>query len=49
MEVVEASEGRGVGVSSSRVRKAVREGEGVEGLVTDGIRGYIEREGLYKE
>ncbi|OBT75860.1 hypothetical protein VF21_04373 [Pseudogymnoascus sp. 05NY08] len=45
MEVVEAQGGE---VSSSEVRRRVKAGEGVEGLVTEGMDEVIERKGLYR-
>lgn len=51
-ERIELVEGRGEGdevVSSTRVRGAVGRGEGGvwEGLVTEGVAGWIAGEGLY--
>ncbi|KAM0428628.1 hypothetical protein ACHAPT_006991 [Fusarium lateritium] len=49
VEVVEGDEG-GEGVSSSRVREVVRSGVGdLDGLVGEEVRGWIEREALYRE
>ncbi|OBT46585.1 hypothetical protein VE00_01880 [Pseudogymnoascus sp. WSF 3629] len=45
MEVVEAQGGE---VSSSEVRRRVKAGEGVMGLVTEGVEEVIERKGLYR-
>lgn len=48
IEVVEGEGGEGEGVSSSGVREGVRKGgEGWRGMVTEGVRGWIEGEGLY--
>lgn len=49
IELVDAEEGKGVGVSSSRVRKEVGNGGSLDGLVPDGITRYIAEEGLYKD
>ncbi|KAL7943836.1 Nucleotidylyl transferase [Trichoderma barbatum] len=48
---VDLVEGRGDGVSSSKVREMVKNGgkEGLEKLVDEEVMGWIEREGLYKE
>ena len=46
IEVVAAREG--AGVSSSEVRRRVSEGEGLEGLVTEGVEGVVRGEGLYR-
>ncbi|RTE72481.1 hypothetical protein BHE90_013106 [Fusarium euwallaceae] len=50
VEIVEGDEG-GEGVSSSRVREVVKSGdvEELDGLVSEEIKGWIEREGLYRE
>ncbi|KFX85860.1 hypothetical protein O988_09871, partial [Pseudogymnoascus sp. VKM F-3808] len=45
MEVLQAHGGE---VSSSEVRRRVKEGTGLEGLVTEGVEEVIGREGLYK-
>jgi nicotinamide-nucleotide adenylyltransferase len=46
--MVEGREGDG-DVSSSRVREVVKSGEGsLDGLVGEEVRGWIEREALYK-
>jgi nicotinamide-nucleotide adenylyltransferase len=48
IEMVRSTAG-GEGVSSSLVRGRVRGGGEWEGLVTEGVRDWIEREALYKE
>ena len=35
-------------VSSSAIRKNIKNGKDITGLVTDKVKGYIERNGLYK-
>jgi nicotinamide-nucleotide adenylyltransferase len=43
--------GEGVGVSSTRVREAAKRGdwEGVGGLCTEGVAGWVRGEALYSE
>lgn len=50
VEIVEGGEG-GEGVSSSRVREVVKSGDvgKLDGLVGEDIKGWVEREGLYRE
>ncbi len=50
MDIVKPRKGEdGEGVSSSLVRTTAGEGGSLEGLVTEGMREYIEREGLYRD
>ena len=49
VEMVQGREGD-EGVSSSRVREIVKNGEGsLDGLVGEEVRGWVEREALYRD
>ena len=37
-----------IGISSTEIRQKTRDGLSIRGLVPDGVRGYIEKEGLYR-